>query len=227
MHEVLHTCRVKDFPVFSSLTQRQRVLSCTENNGKIFRRIQAQLRLPKSCFPKRKFSDVEIAKILGRNFKRNSAGTRRIFKGQIRVTLERNFFFSTPLKPSIFSEHTSQTQSTQQSLRFERNFQRTADGRIWALGSKNLSQCHLQFPGVKVHLPVVLQGHFDSMPSHLHVEPLQAGNSKSPNRAIADKQGLLPWTGVNQHCYMMSGYRSEPAQICLKHTTDTYLWFHL
>lgn len=81
MHEVLHTCRVKDFPVFSSLTQRQRVLSCTENNGKIFRRIQAQLRLPKSCFPKRKFSDVEIAKILGRNFKRNSAGTRRIFKG--------------------------------------------------------------------------------------------------------------------------------------------------
>ena len=135
MHEDLYICRVKDFPVLSSLTQRQRVLRSTENNGKIFKRIQAQLRLPKSCFPKVKFSEFKIAKILGRNFNRNSAETRRIFK---RGTLERDFFFDRPLKPSIFSKHTScRNRELSSFLDLKGTSKCTADGRIWALGSKS------------------------------------------------------------------------------------------
>lgn len=91
----------------------------------------------KSCFPKLKFGEFEIATILGRNFNRN-AETRWIFKRVDKGHFGEGLLFWQATKASIFSKHAScRHRELSSLLDLKGTSKYTADGRIWALGSKS------------------------------------------------------------------------------------------
>lgn len=63
----------------SAAWQKDKVERHVENNSKIFGRMKPQLRFQNSYFPKVKFSEFEIDKIIDWNFNGNSAEIRRVF----------------------------------------------------------------------------------------------------------------------------------------------------
>lgn len=102
-----------------------------------------------------------------------------------------------------------------------------ADGRIWVTGSESQLVQFTASCSKSTSICCSAKSLW-YMANHLHMEPLWTGNSEAPVRPLLSSRVHYLGFGLSWYSYMMPGCCSpEPTHICLEHTTNTYLWFHL